>query len=60
MKKVTMEISDWQLKDMKRLVAQGTPGPDGKVPATETWPQWIGAAVVHLETIVEMAEKSQS
>lgn len=57
--KVTIEVSDFLLQDVKRLVAESTRGEDGQIPVVrdDNWPQWIGAARSHLRWIMEQIEK---
>jgi len=53
--KITIELSVWCVQDIKRLLAESTPGADGTIQiiTTRTWPHWIGAAAAHLQAIIE-------
>jgi hypothetical protein len=56
--KISHDIPQWALEDIKRLVAEATIGDDGRMPVVRdaTWPEWIGAARSHLQMVVESAE----
>lgn len=61
--KINIDLHDWAVQDIKRLIAEATADPDGGgmvAVRDDTFPQWIGAARAHLAMILEKAEKSQS
>lgn len=60
--KANIELSDWAVEDIKRLLVEATVKDGGRMPVVDnnTWPQWIGSARAHLGMILEKAEKSQS
>lgn len=59
--KVTIDISEWALQDMERLIVEATRGDDQVMPVVRerTWPLWIGEAKAHLQSILEQIEKSR-
>lgn len=58
MKTVQHKISDSEIDDIKRLIAEASDDGNGVMPVIrdDNWSEWIGAAKAHLRSLIESAE----